>query len=381
MNAGDPEGERALVARWRAASGLFAVRRCAAPLNLTSSPRHRSVQPAHDTGGTHAVRSGTRCAHFVTWNDRSPSTAVVSPVEPVVLLTVWACSRSEPGAAHTWAPPAGVRQPLCRAAQTITTAAVVREETLPEPPATACYVEVTAVHARLRVAGVGPPLLLLHGLGCSSRYFQPLQRLLATDFTVYSPDLPGHGHSEKPVDRRWQLRALTEWVAAFITTLDLERPVIVGHSLGGGLAVELAARYPQLVHGLVLLAPTGVPDMPPLLGQLPRLLLDGALEPRRLFPLIVPAYLRAGVRRMLRLAIDQTRHPRRAALRRIRLPMLVLRGSRDPIVTRAAMVELAREASAAQLREVPGAAHALHVSHPRVVWRAITASAAHDVPA
>ena len=237
-------------------------------------------------------------------------------------------------------------------AQTITTAAVVREEPLPEPPSTSFDVEVTAVHARLRVAGVGPPLLLLHGLGCSSRYFQPLQRLLATDFTVYSPDLPGHGHSEKPVDRLWQLRALTEWVAAFITTLDLERPVLVGHSLGGGLAVELAARYPQLVHGLVLLAPTGVPNMPPLLGQLPRLLLDGALEPRRLFPLIVPAYLQAGVRRMLRLAIDQTRHPRRAALRRIRLPMLVLRGSRDPIVTRAAMVELAREASAAQLREI-----------------------------
>ena len=148
---------------------------------------------------------------------------------------------------------------------------------------------------------------------------------------------------------------LTEWVAAFITTLDLERPVIVGHSLGGGLAVELAARYPQLVRGLVLLAPTGVPDMPPLLGQLPRLLLDGALEPPRLFPLIVPAYLRASVRRILRLAIDQNRHPRRAALRRLRLPMLAA-GRRDAIVTGQPSVELAREASAAQLREVPGAA-------------------------
>lgn len=174
---------------------------------------------------------------------------------------------------------------------------------------------------------------------------------------------------------------LADWVAALITERGLERPIIVGHSLGGGVAVDLAARYPQLVHGIVLLAPTGVPEMPPLLEQLPRLLLDGGLEPLRLFPLIVPAYLRAGLPRILRLAVDQTRHPRRTALRSITMPMLVLRGSRDPIVTQAAMVDLAREASAAQLREVPGAAHALHVSHPHAVWRAINAYAAQQVPA
>lgn len=249
-----------------------------------------------------------------------------------------------------------------------------------ELPSNAYYVEVNAVHTLLQVAGAGPPLLLLHGLGCSSRYFQALQRLLAADFTVYTPDLPGHGHSEKPDDRLSQLSTLADWVAALITERQLERPIIVGHSLGGGIAVDLAARYPQLVHGIVLLAPTGVPDMPSLLGQLLRLLLDGGLEPLRLFPLIVPAYLRAGLSRILRLAIDQTRHPRRNALRCITIPMLVLRGSRDPIVTRAAMVDLAREAGSAQLQEVRGAAHALHVSHPHAVWRAITAYASQHVP-
>ena len=252
---------------------------------------------------------------------------------------------------------------------------------MPELVSNTVCVEVTGVRALLRVAGSGPPLLLLHGLGCSSRYFLALQQLLATDFTVYIPDLPGHGQSARPDDRMTQLSALTDWVAAFIPTLGVERPIMVGHSLGGGIAVDLAARYPHLVEGLVLLAPTGVPDMPPLLGQLPRLLLDGALEPLRLFPLIVPAYLRAGLRRILRLAIDQTRYPRRAALRRIRMPILVLRGSRDPIVTRAAMVDLAQEAGAAQLLEVPGAAHALHVSHPYAVWRAIMVYAARQVPA
>ncbi len=77
-----------------------------------------------------------------------------------------------------------------------------------ELPLNAYYVEVNAVRALLQVAGGGPPLLLLHGLGCSSHYFQTLQRLLATDFMVYTPDLPGHGHSEKLDDRMWQLSTL-----------------------------------------------------------------------------------------------------------------------------------------------------------------------------
>jgi pimeloyl-ACP methyl ester carboxylesterase len=230
---------------------------------------------------------------------------------------------------------------------------------------------VDAVNIVLRIAGSGPPLLLLHGLGCSSQYFHVLQRLLAADFTVYAPDLPGHGRSEKPAHRMWQLSELTDWVAALVAQLELERPIIVGHSLGGGVAVDLAARYPEFVHRIVLLAPTGVPEMPPLLGQLPLLMLDGGLEPLRLFPLIVPAYLQAGLPRILRLAIDQTRYARRLTLVRIAIPPLVMRGSRDPIVTQEMMVDLKREVPSAHLVEVPGAAHALHVSHPVVVCQAI----------
>lgn len=225
------------------------------------------------------------------------------------------------------------------------------------------------------VQGAGPPLILIHGLGCSSAYFGPLQSRLAANFTVYAPDLPGHGRSAKPQDRMWKLAELTDWLCALSEQLGLPQPLVVGHSLGGGIAVDLAARYPDLASGIVLLAPTGAPEMPALIRQLPRMMLDAIREPLRLYPLIVPAYLRAGPRRILRLAVDQTRYGQRQALGKIRAPMLVMRGSRDPIDDATAMDELVALATGAERIEVSGAAHALHVSHTARVSEAIVAFA------
>lgn len=209
--------------------------------------------------------------------------------------------------------------------------------------------------------------MLLHGLGCSGRYFRALEGQLTTTHTVITPDLPGHGASEKPMDRMWHLVELTNWVALLIEHLALGPPLIVGHSLGGGIAVDLASRHPQAASGLVLLAPTGLPDMPPLLGQALQIGLDALREPLRLFPLIMPAYMRAGPRRILRLAIDQTRYGQRQALGRLRQPILVLRGTRDPIVTWELVDDILHEAQQATYIEVPGAAHALQVSHPLLI--------------
>jgi pimeloyl-ACP methyl ester carboxylesterase len=165
----------------------------------------------------------------------------------------------------------------------------------------------------------------------------------------------------------WFLVELTNWVALLIEHLGLGPPLVAGHSLGGGIAVDLAARHPAAAAGLVLLAPTGLPDMPPLLGQAFQLGLDAIREPLRLYPLILPAYMRAGPRRILRLAIDQTRYGQRQALARLRIPILVLRGTRDPVVTWELVDDILHEAHEARYVEVPGAAHALQVSHPILV--------------
>jgi pimeloyl-ACP methyl ester carboxylesterase len=238
------------------------------------------------------------------------------------------------------------------------------------------FIDVAGVRTALDIRGSGPPLLLLHGLGCSGAYFRPLQAQLTACFTIYTPDMPGHGRSAKPRAAMYTLRELTDWVAQLIRQVAPQPLLVAGHSLGGGVAVDLAARYPELVRCLVLLAPTGVPEMPPLVTQLPLLLADGVREPRRLFPRIVPAYLAAGPRRILRLAIDQQRYAARQYLHTVRQPMLVMRGSEDPIVPQSAIDDLQAECGDAEIQLVPGAAHALQFSHPAVVAAAIKRFAA-----
>ena len=233
-------------------------------------------------------------------------------------------------------------------------------------------IRVAGVRVAMEVRGSGRPLVLIHGLGCSGRYFRDLAAQLSPHFTVYVPDLPGHGRSEKP-DALGSIRALGDWLAALVVECKLEQPVIAGHSLGGGVAVDCAARYPDLPGGIVLLAPTGVPDMPRFFGQVRRIAQDAFREPLRLYPLIIPAYVQAGPRRILRLALDQRRYGQRQALGKIRAPMLVIRGSRDPIDDQTDMDELVAAVTGSQSIKVPGAAHALNVSHPEPVAAAIKA--------
>ncbi len=177
----------------------------------------------------------------------------------------------------------------------------------------------------------------------------------------------------------WQLVELTNWVALLINYLALGPPVVAGHSMGGGIAVDLAARHPGSASRLVLLAPTGLPDMPSLGGQALQIALDAVREPFRLYPLIVPAYLRAGPRRIYRLALDQTYYGQRQALGRLHLPILVVRGTRDLVVTWELVDDILHETHAAAYAEVPGAAHAPQVSHPLEVADLIRRFAEHGV--
>lgn len=121
------------------------------------------------------------------------------------------------------------------------------------------------------VAGEGPPLLLLHGLGGSGRYWAGLAPLLADRRTLIAPDLAGFGHSDKPrVDygRDFHVTA----IAGLLDELGLAgRLGVTGHSMGGILAAIYAARHPERVESLALVAtpfprrqlrPYGMPDGP-----------------------------------------------------------------------------------------------------------------------
>jgi pimeloyl-ACP methyl ester carboxylesterase len=104
--------------------------------------------------------------------------------------------------------------------------------------------------------GSGPALVLIHGLAGQMRNFaKSLVEDLAKDHRVILVDRPGSGHSVRAPGASARLRVQAEVIAGLIRHLGLERPMLVGHSLGGALSLTVAANHPELVSGLALVAP------------------------------------------------------------------------------------------------------------------------------
>jgi pimeloyl-ACP methyl ester carboxylesterase len=108
-----------------------------------------------------------------------------------------------------------------------------------------------------RVAGSGPAILLLHGVGDNSATWETVHAQLAQRFTVIAPDLLGHGESDKP-RADYSLAAFANGMRDLLTVLGIDRVTIVGHSLGGGIAMQFAYQYPHLVERIVLVSSGGI---------------------------------------------------------------------------------------------------------------------------
>lgn len=108
-----------------------------------------------------------------------------------------------------------------------------------------------------RIAGSGPALLLIHGIGDNSTTWSTVQAKLAQRFTVIAPDLLGHGQSDKP-RADYSVAAYANGMRDLLSVLDIEKVTVVGHSLGGGVAMQFAYQFPQLVERLILVGAGGV---------------------------------------------------------------------------------------------------------------------------
>ena len=108
-----------------------------------------------------------------------------------------------------------------------------------------------------RIAGSGPVILLIHGIGDNSTTWATVQSKLAQRFTVIAVDLLGHGQSDKP-RADYSVAAYANGMRDLLSVLDIERATVVGHSLGGGVAMQFAYQFPQLVERLVLVGAGGV---------------------------------------------------------------------------------------------------------------------------
>lgn len=211
--------------------------------------------------------------------------------------------------------------------------------------------------------GEGPPVVFLHGLGASKISWLPVLHALAERFRVLAPDLPGHGESEKP-RTGYTPRFYAGVVRRLMGGTGMGRAALVGNSMGGRVAMELAARAPDLVMGLALVAPA-VPGLairyvlgftrvlPSELGAIPFPIRERWMElvVRRLFarPERLPAEAyRAAADEFVRLYrspaarmafLDSLRHlvaeapgPFWSRMERISAPTLALWGARDRVV-------------------------------------------------
>ncbi len=119
------------------------------------------------------------------------------------------------------------------------------------------YRTIHGYRRAFRVAGSGPAILLIHGIGDNSTTWNTVQSTLAQRFTVIAPDLLGHGKSDKP-RADYSVAAYANGMRDLLSVLDIERVTVIGHSLGGGVAMQFAYQFPQLVERLILVGAGGV---------------------------------------------------------------------------------------------------------------------------
>ncbi|MCW2990796.1 MAG: hypothetical protein JWM73_1390 [Solirubrobacterales bacterium] len=167
-----------------------------------------------------------------------------------------------------------------------------------------------------RVMGSGPPVVLIHGMVNSSRHWHAVAERLAERHTVIAPDLVGHGDSATPRGD-YSLGAHATVIRDLLSALGIERATIVGHSLGGGVAMVFFWQFPERVERLALISSGGLgPEVSPLLRS--------AAIPG--FRHVIGMVANRLVIRLLRACGRQTRNVARA------LRPLDTRGARDAFV-------------------------------------------------
>jgi pimeloyl-ACP methyl ester carboxylesterase len=127
------------------------------------------------------------------------------------------------------------------------------------------FVDVDGARIHYLDEGTGQVLLLVHGLcGQMHNFTHSLLGRLSRDFRVVILDRPGSGYSIRPADAPATIAAQARTIGRFCEKLGLERPLVVGHSLGGAIALAMALNHPEQVGGLALLAPAAQkPDRVP----------------------------------------------------------------------------------------------------------------------
>ena len=122
------------------------------------------------------------------------------------------------------------------------------------------HVSVNTLRWHYLHGGTGPTLVLVHGFGADADHWLKIAPKLSRHFRIIAPDLIGFGSSSEGNDLSFDISSQAGRLSAFLNALSIERCIIAGSSMGGWIASVLAARYPEKISALWLLAPLGVND-------------------------------------------------------------------------------------------------------------------------
>jgi pimeloyl-ACP methyl ester carboxylesterase len=261
------------------------------------------------------------------------------------------------------------------------------------------FTHVKGVRMRYLVAGAGPPLVLLHGLGGAATNWVELAPELARTKLVIVPELPGHGGSS-PVAAAPNLNPYADSVAGVLQHEDVRGAAVIGHSFGGSVALRLAMRHGALVRAIVLAGAAGISSRrrAAVFGLRLTALLKpgrriaryrggiarsaflrtlvfggwGTPDPAALSPRVAEGFLEGPARHSdtLSAALALLREDPRVELHRAGCPCLVLWGARDTQVGVADAFEYARRLRA-PLRVIADCGHLLIGERPDACLDAI----------
>jgi pimeloyl-ACP methyl ester carboxylesterase len=247
--------------------------------------------------------------------------------------------------------------------------------------------------------GSGPALLLLHGLGCDHTTWLPVIHALARRYTVIAPDLLGHGRSAKP-RADYSVGGYANGMRDLLTVLGIDKVTVVGHSFGGGVAMQFAYQFPERTERMVLVAPGGLgPEVTPAIRAVT---LPGFHQAMGLVTLPGVRHLAtAGLRALAATGVPQVRDldevadvvesfkdpQARRAIRHVvsavvdrkgqiitmvdrayltqAMPMCVVWGSEDGVIPAAHAEVATRFAPGATVEVIPDAGHFPHKDHPQ----------------
>ena len=236
---------------------------------------------------------------------------------------------------------------------------------IPTSLAAAEQLNVNGYVVKVRRAGPrGAQLVVMvHGIGVSSRYFLPLAEQLAEHYEVAVLDLPGYGTAPDP-KHTLSIAELGGVVAAYVRQVGDTPAILIGHSMGCQIVAQAARQDGGAASKLILLSPTVNKWERSRRLQAWRLLQDVSQEPLAASLLIFGDYLRMGVGRYLRTSRSMIEDKIEETLKGCATPTLIVRGGQDTIVSARWARYLQDRMERADLVEIPGAPHVVQFKKP-----------------